>query len=125
MFVEHFGGKQAPRISPHDWLTTRAASSWLSLSYVIFSCYQLPFCEFPKHTTALHYRYDMQMYCTFVFFVNQHFPGLTASGTHCIIPSIYPLVLISFSYVHILTFVTVKWQRNEQEWLLKLYEHCS
>jgi hypothetical protein len=26
----------------------------------------------------------MQMYCTFVLFVNQHFPGLPASGTHCI-----------------------------------------
>jgi hypothetical protein len=81
-FVEQFGGKQAPRISPHDWLTTRAASSWLSLS--IFSCCQLPFCQFPKHTTALHYRYDMQMYRTFVLFVNQHFPGLPSSGTHCI-----------------------------------------
>jgi hypothetical protein len=45
-------------------------------------CCQLPFCEFPKHTTALHYRYDMQMYCTFVLFVNQYFLGLPASGTH-------------------------------------------
>jgi hypothetical protein len=27
----------------------------------------------------------VQMYCTFVLFVNQHFPGLPASGTHCII----------------------------------------
>jgi hypothetical protein len=26
----------------------------------------------------------MQMYCTFVLFVKQHFPGLPASGTHCI-----------------------------------------
>jgi hypothetical protein len=26
----------------------------------------------------------MQMYCTFVLFGNQHFPGLPASGTHCI-----------------------------------------
>jgi hypothetical protein len=24
------------------------------------------------------------MYCTFVLFVNQHFPGLPTSGTHCI-----------------------------------------
>jgi hypothetical protein len=82
MFVEHFGGEQAPRISPYDWLTTRAASS-----YLIFSCCQLPFSEFPKHKTALHYRHDMQMYCTFVLFVNQHFPGLPASGTHCIMKS--------------------------------------
>jgi hypothetical protein len=42
------------------------------------------FCEFSKHTTAFHYRYDMQMYCTFVLFVNQHFPGLPVSETHCI-----------------------------------------
>jgi hypothetical protein len=26
----------------------------------------------------------MQMYCTFALFVNQHFPGLPTSGTHCI-----------------------------------------
>jgi hypothetical protein len=26
----------------------------------------------------------MQMYCTFVLFVNQHFSGLPASWTHCI-----------------------------------------
>jgi hypothetical protein len=25
----------------------------------------------------------MQMYCTFVLFVNKHFPGLPASGAHC------------------------------------------
>jgi hypothetical protein len=37
-----------------------------------------------QNTTALHYRYDLQMYCTFVLFVNQHFLGLPASGTHCI-----------------------------------------
>jgi hypothetical protein len=56
---------------------------YLNLSYLFFSCCQLPFCEFPKHTTAFHYRYDMQIYCTSVLFVNQHFPGLPASGTHC------------------------------------------
>jgi hypothetical protein len=33
---------------------------------------------------SISYRYDMQMYCTFVLFVNQHFPGLPASETHCI-----------------------------------------
>jgi hypothetical protein len=25
----------------------------------------------------------MQIYCTFLLFVNQHFPGIFASGTHC------------------------------------------
>jgi hypothetical protein len=84
MFVELLGHKPEPPISPHHWLTTRAANSWLSLSYLIFSCCQLSLYEFPKHTTALHYKYDMQIYCTFVLFVNQHFPGLPASGTHCI-----------------------------------------
>jgi hypothetical protein len=66
-----------------DWQRERQALDYLYL-YLIFSCCQIPFYEFLKHTTALHYRYDMQMYCTFVLFVNQHFPGLPASGTHCI-----------------------------------------
>jgi hypothetical protein len=70
---------------------TRAAASRLRnrlfsslLSYLIFSCYQLHLCELPKHTTAFRYMYDLQMYCTFVLFENQHFLGLPASGTHCI-----------------------------------------
>jgi hypothetical protein len=41
-------------------------------------------CEFPKNTIAFHYRYDMQIYCIFVLFVNQHFLGLPSSETHCI-----------------------------------------
>jgi hypothetical protein len=57
---------------------------YIILPVLIISCCQLPFCEFPKHTTALHYRYDMQIYCTFLLFVNQHVLGLPASGTHCI-----------------------------------------
>jgi hypothetical protein len=85
MFVEQFGGKQAPRITPYDWLTTRAAISWISLSYLIFSCCQLYFCEFPKYTTTLHYRYDMQMYCTFVPFCKPKFPVLPVSGTRCML----------------------------------------
>jgi hypothetical protein len=66
-FVEPFGGKQAPRITPHDWLTTREASSWLSLSYLIFSFCQLPSYEFRKHTTALLYRYECKciVFCSF------------------------------------------------------------
>jgi hypothetical protein len=62
-----------------------AAFKFSEEAYLIFSCYQLPFCELPKHTTALHYRYNIQMYCTVVLFVNQHFPGLHASGTRCIL----------------------------------------
>jgi hypothetical protein len=72
-FVEQFGGRNLP--------SKRCIQ--LLVKKLIFSFFQLPFCEFPKNTTALHYRYDMQMYCTFVLFVN-HFPGLPASGTHCI-----------------------------------------
>jgi hypothetical protein len=90
--------KQAPLITPHDWLTMRAASAWLSLSCLIFSCCQLPFCEFTKLTTALHYRYDTQIYCTFLIFVNQHFPGLPASGTHCMY--IYIYIFFFDFYIH-------------------------
>jgi hypothetical protein len=73
-FVEQFGGRNPP--------SKRCIQ--LLVKNLIFSCCQLPFCEFPKHTTALHYRYHIQMYCSFVLFVNQHFPGIPASGTHCI-----------------------------------------
>jgi hypothetical protein len=82
--------KVSARITSH--LSSRLTETWAEsrlrnrlfsslLSYLIFSCFRLPFCEFPKHTTAFHYRYDMQMYCTFVLFVNQHFPGLPARIT--------------------------------------------
>jgi hypothetical protein len=65
-FVEQFGQKPA---------VETLHSTFSEEAYLIFSCCQLPFCEFPKNTTALYCRYDMQMYCTFVLFVNQHFPG--------------------------------------------------
>jgi hypothetical protein len=80
-----FGGWNLPSKRCIQLLVTGclAVSFRVDYLYLIFSCCQLPFCEVPKHTTALHYRYDIQMYCTFVLFVNQHFPGLPASGTHC------------------------------------------
>jgi hypothetical protein len=66
-------------------LRSRSVWSSLSLSYFILSfCVTNFLFANSQNTTALHYRYDMQMYCTFVPFVNQHFPGLPASGTHCI-----------------------------------------
>jgi hypothetical protein len=65
----------------------QVAQPSLSVFIILSFCCQLPLCEFPKHTTALHYRCDIQMYCTFVLFVNQHFLGLPASGTHCICES--------------------------------------
>jgi hypothetical protein len=65
---------------------TDNASGKLLIIFILSYLFVLPtsFCEFPKHIAALHYGYEMQMYCTFVLFVNQHFPGLPASGTHCI-----------------------------------------
>jgi hypothetical protein len=77
-FVEQFGGQNPPSKRCIQLFSCRLGIR-VDYLYLILS-----FCEFPKHTTALHYRYDMQMYCTFVLFVNQHFPGLPASGAHCI-----------------------------------------
>jgi hypothetical protein len=90
MFVEEFGGRNPPskrciQLLVAGYVTVSLRVDYL---YLIFSCCQLPFCEFPKYTTALHYRYNMRMYCAFVPFVNQHFPGLPASETHCIISEI-------------------------------------
>jgi hypothetical protein len=83
--VEKFGGRNPPSKRCIQLLVAGCVtvSFRVDYLYLIFSCCQLPFYEFPKHTTALHYRCDMQIYCTFVLFVNQHFPGLPASGTHC------------------------------------------
>jgi hypothetical protein len=85
-----------------DWQRERQAacvaiSFHLHYLYLIlsFCVTKLHFCKFPKHTTTLHYRYDMQMYCTFALFVNQHFPGLPTSGTHCIIKIYYQNVISS------------------------------
>jgi hypothetical protein len=53
-------------LHPVDWLTMRAASSWLSLYYLIFSCCQLPFCEFPKHNrTSLVWHANVLYFCSF------------------------------------------------------------
>jgi hypothetical protein len=68
-FVEQFGGRNPP-------------SKRLSYLILSFRVTNFLFAN-SQNTAALHYRYDMQMYCTFVRFVNQHFPGLPASGTHC------------------------------------------
>jgi hypothetical protein len=44
----------------------------------------------------------MQMYCTFVPFVNQHFPGLPTSGTHCMSDVLgYDIIFINNSESHI------------------------
>jgi hypothetical protein len=51
----------------------------------------------------------MQMYCTFVAFVNQHFPGLPTSGTHCIM-----IVCEMLSYVFMFLRCTAPaWRRQD------------
>jgi hypothetical protein len=86
-FVEQFGGRNPPLKCFIQLLVAGCIAVSFRVDYLypylILSCCQLPFCEFPKRTTALHYRYDMQIYCIFVLFVSQHFPGLPASWTHC------------------------------------------
>jgi hypothetical protein len=71
------------------WPASWSASCWSSCrQWRLFSLHLLLFCLFflaSMLSNALHYRYDMQMYCTFVLFVNQHFSGLPTSGTHCTI----------------------------------------
>jgi hypothetical protein len=61
-FVEHFGGRNPPSKRCIQLLVAGCVVVsflvdylYLILSYLIFSSYQLPFCEFPTHTTALHY----------------------------------------------------------------------
>jgi hypothetical protein len=89
-FVEQLGGRNPPSKHCIQLLVAGCVAisfrvDYLNLYLILPFCVSnFLFCEFPNHTTALHYRYDKQMYCTFVLSVNQHFPGLPASGTHCI-----------------------------------------
>jgi hypothetical protein len=94
----HYDVKASKRLASHlmtDWqrkwqagcvaVSLRLDYLYLILSYLIFSFRVANFLfANSQNTTTLHYGYDLQMYCTFVPFVNQHFPGLPASGTHCI-----------------------------------------
>jgi hypothetical protein len=89
--------KQAPRISPHDWLTTRAASSWLSLFYLIFSCYQLPFREFTKHNrTSLQVWHANVLH--FWYFCEPTFSGATREWEALYYPPTYVLVFLVVSF---------------------------
>jgi hypothetical protein len=47
----------------------------------------------------------MQMYCTFVLFVNQHFPGLPTSETHCIY--VHITFLMELTFLHISIFLNI------------------
>jgi hypothetical protein len=76
--------KQASTSHLFSRLTTRAASSWLSLSYLNFSCCQVPFCEFPN--TQPHFTTGMTCNVLhFCSFCKPTFSVLPASGTHCTI----------------------------------------
>jgi hypothetical protein len=69
------------------WLHQRSWQPPSETCNVVFSCV-LTLREGISSTSRdnlISYRYDMQLYCTFVLFVNQHFPGLPSSATHCII----------------------------------------
>jgi hypothetical protein len=62
------------------------AATFRNMQHHVQSCIELR--EGISSTSCdnrISYRYDMQTYCTFVLFVNQHFLGLPTSGTHCII----------------------------------------
>jgi hypothetical protein len=60
--------KQAPRISPHVWLTTRAASSWLSLSYLILSFRVTNFLFANSQNTQPHFITGMTSKCIVLLF---------------------------------------------------------
>jgi hypothetical protein len=87
-FVEQFGGRNPPSKRCIQILVAGCIAISFRVDYLYlilsFRVANFLFVNSRKHTTPLHYRYDMQMYCTFVLFVNQHFSGLPASGMHCI-----------------------------------------
>jgi hypothetical protein len=53
----------------------------------------------------------MQMYCTFVHFVNQHFPGLPTSGTRC--SFVLFNTFITFFILNIRTCCSVRFAASE------------
>jgi hypothetical protein len=65
---------------------TDNASGKLLIIFILSYLFVLPtsFLRIPKAHNRTSLQVWIQMYCTFVLFVNQHFPGLPASGTHCI-----------------------------------------
>jgi hypothetical protein len=65
---------------------TDNASCKLLIIFILSYLFVLPtyFLRISKTHNRTSLQVWMQIYCTFVLFVNQHFPGLPASGTHCI-----------------------------------------
>jgi hypothetical protein len=64
---------------------TDNASGKLLIIFILSYLFVLPtsFLRITKTHNPTSLQVWMQIYCTFVLFVNQHFPGLPASGTHC------------------------------------------
>jgi hypothetical protein len=115
MFVEEFGGRQAPRISPHDWLTTRAASSWLSLSYL----FVMPTSFLRIHKT--HNRTSLQVWHTsvlqFCSFCKPTFSGATRE---------WDALYISFySYRSGFTFSITLYQTKDYCLTMKAESHST
>jgi hypothetical protein len=87
-FVEQIGGRNPPSKRCIQLLVKK-----LIISYLLV----LPtfFLRILKTHNRTSLKVWMQMYCTFVLFVNQDFPGLPASGTHCIMLLFTPKILKS------------------------------
>jgi hypothetical protein len=76
--VEQFGGGRNP--------PSKRCIQLLVKKFILSYLFVLPtsFLRILKTHSRTSLQIWMQMYCTFLLFVNQHFPGLPASGTHYI-----------------------------------------
>jgi hypothetical protein len=84
-FVEQFGGRNSRSkrciqllVAGCIAVSFRVDYLYLILSFRVANFLFANFQNTQPHKSAIH------LYCTFVLFVNQHFPGLPASGTLCI-----------------------------------------
>jgi hypothetical protein len=72
-----------------DWNVSgmQVTQSFLAIFIIFILSYlfvlRTSFLRIPKTHNRISLQEDMQLYCAFVLFVNQHFPGLPASETHC------------------------------------------
>jgi hypothetical protein len=84
-FVEQFGGRNPLSKRCIQLFVASCVAASFRVDYLYLILYYVANFLFgnSQNTTALHYKYDMQMYCTFVLFINQNYSGLPASGTHC------------------------------------------
>jgi hypothetical protein len=74
-FVEQFCGRNPPSKRCNQLLVKKLILSFRVANFLYVN----------SQNTQPHFITGMTCkYCTLVLFVNQHFPGLPASGTHCI-----------------------------------------